>query len=118
MVQRLPVHRLVGSANDKHAEATERRVLDSITQRTHIQLNMSSEVRVYETSAIHPVLVANSPFEKKFSTEINLLTEDGQEEQGREGVGATQGPDTLVAFVRISKGCEDTHQPVRGSWHY
>jgi hypothetical protein len=59
---------------------------------------MSSEVRVYETSAIHPVLVANSPFEKKFSTEINLLTEDGQEEQGREGVGATQGPDTLVAF--------------------
>ncbi len=27
-----PVHRLVGSANDKHAEATERRVLDSITQ--------------------------------------------------------------------------------------
>jgi hypothetical protein len=33
-------------------------VLDSITQRTHIQLNMSSEVRVYETSAIHPVLVA------------------------------------------------------------
>ena len=46
MVHRLPVHRLVGSANDKHAEATERRVLDSITQRTHIQLNMSSEVRV------------------------------------------------------------------------
>jgi hypothetical protein len=27
-----PVHRLVGSANDKHGEATERRVLDSITQ--------------------------------------------------------------------------------------
>ena len=39
-------HRLPGSGNDKETEVTERRVLDSITQRTHIQLNMSSEVRV------------------------------------------------------------------------
>ncbi len=37
-----------------------------------------------------------------------------QSEQGREGVGANQGPDTLDTFVRNSKGCEDTHQPVRG----
>ncbi len=27
-----PVHRLVGSENDKHSEATERRVLDSISE--------------------------------------------------------------------------------------
>ena len=78
---------------------------------------MSSEVRVYETSAIHPVLVANSPFEKKISTEINLLTEDGQEEQGREGVGANQGPDTLAVFAMNSKGCKDTHEPVRDGCH-
>ncbi len=35
---------------------------------------------------------------------------DGQEEQGREGVDTNQGPDTLVAFVRNSKGCEDTQR--------
>ena len=35
--------------------------------------------------------------------EKKISTEDGQEEQGREGVGANQGPDTLVAFVRNSR---------------
>jgi len=34
-----------------------------------------------------------------------------KEEHGREDVGANQGPDTLVAFFRNSKGCEDTQQP-------
>jgi hypothetical protein len=45
---------------------------------------------------------------------------DGQKdrsEKGREDVGTNQKPDTLVAFVRNSKGCEDTHQPVRGGWY-
>jgi hypothetical protein len=51
------------------------------------------------------------------STGDSHIGRGGQEEQGREGVGATQGPDTLVAFVSNSKGCEDTYQPVRGGWH-
>jgi hypothetical protein len=37
--------------------------------------------------------------------------------EGREGLGSTQGPDTLAAFVRNSKACEDTHEPVRDGWH-
>ena len=76
---------------------------------------MSSEVRVYETSTIHPVLVANS--QKKNIFQKILSIEDGQTEQGREGVGANQGPDTLVVFVKNSKVFEDTHQPVRDGWH-
>jgi hypothetical protein len=76
---------------------------------------MSSEVRAYETSTIHPVLVAI--LKKKTFSKKSFPHEDGQEEQGRGGVGANQGPDTLVAFVRNSKGCEDTHQPVQGGWH-
>jgi hypothetical protein len=35
----------------------------------------------------------------------------GQIQQGREDVGAQQGPDTLAAFVRNSEGCEDTINP-------
>ncbi len=33
------------------------------------------------------------------------------------GLGSTQGRDTLATFVRNSKGCEDTHEPVRDDWH-
>jgi hypothetical protein len=44
-----------------------------------------------------------------------VSSKDGQKgrtEKGREDIGTNQRPDTLVAFVRNSKGCEDTHQLV------
>ena len=63
---------------------------------------MSSEVRVYQTSTIHPVLVANSLKKNKFSHKKKSPGRDGQIEKGREDVGAHQGADTLAAFVRKS----------------
>ena len=77
-------------------------------------------MRVSQTSTIPPVLVAN---EKKSLAPTGALwnksgsSKDGQKgrsEKDREDVGTNQRPDTLVAFVRNSKGCEDTHQPVLG----
>ncbi len=92
------------------------------TQRTHIQLNMSSEVRVSETSTIPPVLVGKKkkiPCPNGLSLEQSSL-KDGQKdrsEKDREDVGTNQRPVTLVVFVRNSKGCEDTNQPVPGGCH-
>ena len=61
---------------------------------------MSSEVRVYQTSTIHPVLVSNS--KKTNFPQKKITLRDGQIEKGREDVGAHEGGDTLTAFVRKS----------------
>ncbi len=60
-----------------------------------------------------------NPLSIRWSLEQNS-SKDAQKdrvEKGRENVGTNQRPDTLVAFVRNSKGCEDTHQSVRDGWH-
>jgi hypothetical protein len=45
-------------------------------------------------------------------SEKNSRDKRSNGKEGREGLGSTQGPDTLAAFVRNSKGFEDTHEPV------
>jgi hypothetical protein len=84
---------------------------------------MISEVRVSQTSTIPPVMVGKenkNQGRKKKTEQIDTLSKDGQKgksDKDRTDVGTNQRPDTLVAFVRNLKGCEDTQQPVRGCWH-
>jgi hypothetical protein len=50
---------------------------------------------------------------KKGKKEKNSRNKRNNGKEVREGLGSTQGPDTLPVFVRNSKVCEDTHEPVR-----
>jgi hypothetical protein len=52
---------------------------------------------------------------KKGGGEIRKkITRQAEQWESREGRSRfNQGPDTLTVFVRNSKGCEDTHEPVR-----
>ena len=76
-------------------------------------------MRVSQTSTILPVLVGKekkNQGRKKKLQRTGSLSKDGQKgraDKGRADVGTNQRPDTLVVFVRNSKGCEDTHQSER-----